>query len=532
MNELHNNGNGNGNGRSGVVIDFLFENSLFLIGGTILALVWANTNPDSYKDFVKYEIVASSEGDKEERDKAHHQHHHNVGEEHSHDFEKNGDKDHTHDKKEEKRSTEERRSGPSEEPNTQEGEKAKEDGAEKNGRSGDNDHHKESERDHSEETSHGSGGHGENEHGEDGHGAGGHAHPFDIQYLINDVLMALFFAIAAKEIWEAMLPRGALSDPKKAATPLFATVGGIVGPAGFYYLGAMFLGQTEALGKGWAIPCATDIAFSYLIARIIFGARHPAIAFLLLLAIADDAAGLVIIAVFYPKEAVDPTWFLLTVAAMGIAYGMAKARLHSFWWYILIPGVLSWYSFTQAHIHPALGLIPIIPFLPHAHTDVGIFAKEELGRHDTLNEFEHWFEKPVEIILGLFGLVNAGVLLSSVGHGTTLVLVGLFVGKPVGIALFTLLGEKAFGLKLPVGMNYRHIITIGCIAGIGFTVALFVTGAAFDAKHPNLDELKMGALLSFGASVISLVVAKALGVKQWTDEDQKAANAAAKAEAS
>ena len=126
---------------------------------------------------------------------------------------------------------------------------------------------------------------------------------YHLGFIINDVLMALFFAIAAKEVWESMLPGGALSNPRKAATPLMATLGGIVGPALIYFGGAYFSGPEvfEQLGRGWAVPCATDIAFSYLVARIIFGAGHPAIAFLLLLAIADDAAGLLILAVFYPS---------------------------------------------------------------------------------------------------------------------------------------------------------------------------------------------------------------------------------------
>ncbi len=155
-----------------------------------------------------------------------------------------------------------------------------------------------------------------------------------------------------------------------------ATLGGIVGPALVYVGGAYFVGP-EALqqfGRGWAVPCATDIAFSYLMARIIFGVGHPAIAFLLLLAIADDAAGLLILAVFYPSAPVVPAWLLLTVGAMVLAVCLGKLRVHTHWAYLLGPGMISWYSFYQANIHPALGLVPIIPLIPHAHTDLGLFA--------------------------------------------------------------------------------------------------------------------------------------------------------------
>ena len=282
------------------------------------------------------------------------------------------------------------------------------------------------------------------------------------------------------------------------------------------------IGELGQLGRGWAVPCATDIAFSYLVARLVFGKGHPAIAFLLLLAIADDAAGLVILAVAYPQKPIEPTWFLLTAGAMATAWTFHKVfRLHGFWWYLLLPGTMSWLSFYGAGIHAALGLVPIIPFMPHAHTDLGMFARNELGRHDTLNEFEHWWKNPVELILGFFGLTNAGVVLSSVGPGTFLVLTGLVVGKPLGITLFTWVAERVMKLEMPSGMNYRHVVTLGTVAGIGFTVALFVSEAAFPAgRYPDAlrDAVKMGALGSFFAGVLAFGVGRALGIRPGKDE--------------
>lgn len=349
-------------------------------------------------------------------------------------------------------------------------------------------------------------------------------HGITVHFLINDILMALFFAIAAKEVWESLLPGGALSNPRKAATPLLATLGGVLGPAGLYVLGVLMFNTPDAdgvrsLAAGWAIPCATDIAFSYLVARLIFGNGHPAIAFLLLLAIADDAAGLVILAVAYPSKPLELQWLLITGVAMAMAYGLQKMRVQSFWAYLLVPGVLSWISFDLAGIHAALGLVPIIPLLPHAHTDLGIFAREELNRHDTLNEFEHWWKNPVELVLGVFGLANAGVVLSSIGLGTWLVVIGLLVGKPVGITLMTWVAEKIFKLEMPQGMGYRHIVTLGTIASIGFTVALFVSTAAFTTPGPVQDSVKMGALLSFFGALVAFITAKALGVRPLGLED-------------
>ncbi len=345
------------------------------------------------------------------------------------------------------------------------------------------------------------------------------AKTLDLHFLVNDFLMALFFAIAAKEVWESFLPGGALSNFRTAATPLMATLGGVAMPALLYVIGAKLTGQWESLGRGWAVPCATDIAFSYLVARLIFGKGHPAISFLLLLAIADDAAGLIILAVAYPQEALQPQWLLLSAFAIGLGLMMRKKGVKSFWWYLLIPGIMCWFAFYKAGIHAALGLAPIIPTMPHAKMDVGFFSPEEFEWHDALNEFEHWWKNPVELILGLFGLVNAGVVFSNVGTGTWLVLAGLLIGKPLGITLFTWVGEKFFRLQMPAGMNYRHIISLGTVAGIGFTVALFVSTAAFPIDGPIQDSIKIGALGSFFAAVLAIIVSRLLKIKPQKETD-------------
>ena len=131
-------------------------------------------------------------------------------------------------------------------------------------------------------------------------GGAGSLKVLSLHYLVNDMLMAFFFAIAAKEVWEAVILKNGSLRGKKAATPLFATLGGMLGPVSVYLVLAAFMGSDtyDAVANGWAIPTATDIAFSYLVGRLVFGAGHPAVRFLLLLAIADDAAGLIILAVF------------------------------------------------------------------------------------------------------------------------------------------------------------------------------------------------------------------------------------------
>ncbi len=332
-------------------------------------------------------------------------------------------------------------------------------------------------------------------------------------FIVNEVLMCFFFALAAKEIWEAMLPGGALSSPKTAATPLIATAGGIAGPALLYIGGALTFDAPE-LTRGWAIPCATDIAFSYLVARIIFGKGHPAIPFLLLLAIADDAAGLIILAVFYPTGEMHLTTFFIAVvgAILFNVFVLKKGlKVTNFWWYIVIAGPVSWYGFFQGGIHPALALVPIIPTLPHQGSDIGFFeGTEEDGPQDPLNRFEHWWKNPVEFILMLFGFANAGVAFSAIGLATGLVTGGLFIGKPLGIVLLTFIAAKIFKLDLPVGMNFKDLTVLSFMAAIGFTVALFIATVAFPPGD-ILDSAKMGALFSFGASILAVIAAWILG---------------------
>ena len=353
----------------------------------------------------------------------------------------------------------------------------------------------------------------------EGHGT----HHVSFHFIVNDILMCFFFALAAKEIWEALLPGGALSSPKKAATPLLATLGGVAGPAVLYYTGTILFHAPE-LTRGWAIPTATDIAFSYLVARIVFGAKHPAIPFLLLLAIADDAIGLVILAIFYPQGDMNLVLFFACVlGAIGFNLALRRFKVQNFWAYILVAGPVSWYGFFIGGIHPALALVPIIPTLPHAAKDIGLFAETSLDEahrpHDALNNFEHWWKNPVEIILMLFGFANAGVLFGNMGLATGLVSVGLLLGKPIGITLLTVIAVKVLRLEMPAGMGWKDLIVLGFMAGIGFTVALFVSTVAFPlgafpGSMQALDAAKMGALFSFSAAILSFFVAKMLGTKR------------------
>ena len=365
----------------------------------------------------------------------------------------------------------------------------------------------------------------------------GHLHDghrtLTLHYLINDVLMAFFFAIAAKEVWEAVILENGSLRGKKAATPLIATLGGMIGPVSVYLGLAMVFGSTtfDAVANGWAIPTATDIAFSYLVGRIVFGAGHPAVRFLLLLAIADDAAGLIILAIFYPSGDLAPQWLLLSLGAAIAVYLLANwlprrmdrgnlQRPNSTWmrnklsfWPYLIAACASWYAFQEAGIHPALGLLPIVPTIPHADRAFGFFSEAESHLTDLLNHIEHMLKHPVEVILFFFGLMNAGVEFSAIGEPTWLVLAGLVIGKPVGVLIFGVIGAHVLRLGLPAGMRTIDLLVVGCVAAIGFTVSLFIAAVAFD-PGPVQDAAKMGALFSFAAAGMSIIAGKLCRVQK------------------
>ena len=369
-----------------------------------------------------------------------------------------------------------------------------------------------------------------------GHGASILGHHVTAHFLINDIFMVFFFGIAAKEITEAALPGGDLNPPSKAINPLLGTLGGVAGPVAVYFLmtGLLYSGdEYTAVINGWGIPTATDIALAWLIARLVFGNTHPAVNFLLLLAVADDAIGLGIIAVFYPDphHLPAPEWLLyLTVPAMLIAFGMRKFGVKQWFPYILIPGVLSWLGFIEAALHPALALVPIVPFLPGPTHDTGLFAEEdevdeeiaahkahpdephEHHEHSALHNFEHNLKLPVDIGLFFFAFANAGVPFSSMNAVTWIVLGSLLVGKVIGIVTFSAIGNM-LGAKLPDGMGLKHLFVASIIAGLGLTVALFVAGEAFPDGSPFQGPAKMGAVFSAGAALLAIVAGRILGVK-------------------
>lgn len=342
---------------------------------------------------------------------------------------------------------------------------------------------------------------------------------FTVHFLVKDIFMTVFFAVAAAEIVEAVRPGGALHPLKKAVNSLFATAGGIFGPIAIYLLLAYFFDQM-VYAEGWGIVTATDIAIAWLGARLIFGKQHPAVKYLLLLAVADDAVGLVIIGAFYPQAAVEFGYLALCGLGMLTAFVLREMHTEHYGFYLLLGGVPCWLGLYLANVEPALALVLIVPFLPSIHRRDRMVADGVIPMEDSDFALEKCYcrLKPVaDYGLFFFGLVSAGVLVNDFGLVTFLVLLSLLAGKAVGIYSFGMIGDK-LGFCLPQGMRSKDLLVVSCIAGVGLTVSLFICDVAF-TERSVIGAAKMGALLSIMALPLAMVFARLAGIKKISEKE-------------
>jgi NhaA family Na+:H+ antiporter len=331
-------------------------------------------------------------------------------------------------------------------------------------------------------------------------------------FFVNDIAMVVFFGMITKEVVEATVPGGVLHPWRRTLLPVIASVGATVVPALIYMKFVDWVDE-PTLGLGWPVTFATDLAFSYFVVRLIFH-RHSAIPFLLLLGISANALGFVMLALFYPTRPLHPVGgAVLMAAALGLAAAWRRARVKSFWPYILGSGVLSWCALFEAGFQPALALVPIMPFLPHAARDPGFFVDAQPGARDALSRFEIWSRYPTQIALFLFGLVNAGVPLGALEPGTLGVAVAAVTGRPLGLLAGAGLALAA-GLHLPLGIGWRQLIVMGLATAIGFSVGLLFSAAVFPPGQ-LLSETQMGVLLTLAGAPLAIGAARLLRVGRF-----------------
>jgi NhaA family Na+:H+ antiporter len=329
---------------------------------------------------------------------------------------------------------------------------------------------------------------------------------------VNDVAMVLFFGWITKEIVEAVLPGGVLHSWRRTAMPIVASAAVVIVPALAYGV-AVRIFDEPMLQRAWLVSAATDLAAGYFVARVIFG-KSGAVPFFLLLAMSADAIGFGLLAAFGSLRDVRLDIAMpMMAAAVGLAFMLRTSSVKSFWPYVLAGGSLSWSALYFGGFHPAFALLPIVPFLPHGRRDPGFFVDAGPESRDALNRFERWCRHPAQLALLLFGLVNGGVPFRALESGVFSLPLATLVGKPAGVLIGVGLALAA-GLHLPRHMGWRHLIVLGFITGIGFTLALFFAAATIGAGQ-LLSETKMGALLSVTGAGLAIAAAKLLRVGRF-----------------
>lgn len=327
-----------------------------------------------------------------------------------------------------------------------------------------------------------------------------------ISFAVNEVAMAFFLALVVQEVLEATMPGGALHTWRRWSMPLVAAAGGIAGAAGLY-LAYVHLKYESVLAQAWPIACAIDVAAAYYVLKVIWR-RSNALPFLLLMALATDALGFVVVAMRPQAVGVHPDGALLMLAALAVAVLLRRLRIRSFWPYIAVAGTLSWLALYRVGMYPALALIPIVPFLPREPRSLDLFA--DPPDDDAVHHFEHEWNEVVQGVLFLFGLVNAGVILRGYDTGTWAVLAAALVGRPLGILVAVGLAVAA-GLHLPRRIGWRELIVIALATSSGFTYALFFATSLIPIG-PVLAQIKLGALATVVAAFLAIAAARLLRV--------------------
>lgn len=331
---------------------------------------------------------------------------------------------------------------------------------------------------------------------------------------INDGLMAVFFFLIGLELKREML-EGKLKNPRDVVLPGAAAVGGMAVPALVYV--ALNWGSPETLG-GWAIPAATDIAFALGILALV-GSRAPSSlkVFLLTLAILDDLGAILIIAIFYTAELKVDYLFLALIPLAGLVWLNLKGA-HRIAPAILL-GAIMWYFVLKSGVHATLAGVITAFCIP---------LKDKWGK-SPLHSLEHGLTPYVlYVIVPVFAFANAGVVLKGMSFADLLaplplgIALGLILGKQIGVFGVTFALVKAGVARMPYGANWLHIYGLSCLAGVGFTMSLFIGSLSF-ADPALMNQVRLGVLS--GSLVSALLGYTALMLASQASEEEEPATA-------
>jgi Na+:H+ antiporter, NhaA family len=335
-----------------------------------------------------------------------------------------------------------------------------------------------------------------------------------MEHWVNDALMTVFFLFIGLEL-ERELYVGELSDFRNALLPIVAAVGGICLPALIHLL----LNYGTPAQAGIGIPMATDIAFALGVLALL-GRRVPASlkVFLTALAVMDDLGAIIIIAVFYTAKL-----SLLYFIGALLVFGLLVALNRIFRVMSLIPylagGILMWFLMFKSGVHATIAGVLLAFAIP--------FTGKEDDEESPSHRLEHFLHKPVAfIILPVFALANTGIILgadalqSLTASNSLGIISGLLIGKPVGITLLSFIAVSIGICRLPLDLNWKHVLGAGLLGGIGFTMSIFITNLAFAGDASVINGSKMAILLaSLVAGTVGFLWLKLLGQPVGSDDD-------------
>lgn len=313
-----------------------------------------------------------------------------------------------------------------------------------------------------------------------------------ITHWINDGLMTIFFLLIGLEL-EREMYGGELSDIRNATLPIFGALGGMILPAGLFL--AFNWGTLTQNGAG--IPMATDIAFAIGILSLL-GNRVPTSLkiFLTALAVIDDLGAILVIALFY-TETISFLYLGMAFGVMGILFILNRKNVHSLIPY-LIGGAVMWYCMLNSGVHATITGVLLAFVIPYGNG----------GKKTSSYRLQHFLHRPVAFfILPLFAIANTGIAIDSnwhegLTHANSIgIMVGLIVGKPIGITLFALLCVKLGVGSLPKDLKWKHILGAGMLGGIGFTMSIFITLLAF--KNDGVEVITYSKIAILVASFVS-----------------------------
>lgn len=340
--------------------------------------------------------------------------------------------------------------------------------------------------------------------------------------IVSHGLMPLFVAFIAKELWEALvLERGALAGARLQA-PLAAVISGALGAVLVWILVSTAIETAEeaSFALGWPVPVGGDVVLAYVVARAVFGPGHPALHVALLLTIGFDILGLLALGLADPQASFRLAWLLLPLVAVLVVWhffgrdpgaGASEARRRrgmALWPYVLA-GILSWIGFAASGLPPALGLLPVVPIIPHADRSFGLFAEAEEFLHDPLNQLAHILVKPLALILFLFGLTRGGIDLGAFDRTTLTTLAALWLGKPLGVLAGVTLAAAILGARLPAALRRREVVLIALISGMGFTVPVMALESALPGGG-MAEAARLGLALSLLAGLLAIGLGRVL----------------------